>query len=790
MEIQTGSVDFSSPLSGSGPRTGQQTVIFSRNVTSAAVGITGYFVGYAPTDDHHVGQIQIKVEPTINANVVIVTATLGLRDWSGNWDDPYQGSIDFAVVADLEPVTGPPPRGDLLITGMEFNQAVQFFRSGTYLDPVNSLPDNAIPMVARKNTGIRVYVDYDASSGLPVINNLTGQLIVRTATTTFMLSPINPGGSISPHRDSTTNLGVPDQTLNFMIPAALCQGVVTVTCRVWDASSPGSTSPMFYRTVEFTDVKPLNLYIVGITYGAVNPSIPAPTQAAFTSTALPGLTKTYPVGDIVQTGYATIQFNTMVTGTASNGGCTSGFNSLVDRLYDMRGGSDDIYVGVLPAGILGTPGNQGGGCGNEGIAAIFIDYGGLGDLPHECGHALKLEHVPPTPGDVDPNYPQYGAFPTGSIGVFGFDPTSDQVFSPAIFLDFMSYGFPQWVSAYTYKHLSGILTPIPGSGAAVNPLAFPPSKAEMLRLRIIVSRDRTVTRVPSFHHTAPAQGPIEHSCFTAELLDESKHVLVCQPLASCCGSTCDCWPKRAAANIPWSPASRWLRIWEADKMIYEEAIPDPPTVKIHGSDSKADGLHLKWSAKHASKADKGHLWYVVHWFDREFSIWRGVAPSQQETSLVIPSNLFVSSDLRIRVLATSGIATGYAEADLKSDKPQGPNHEIVLVGHAPGAPEGPYSANQVLHAIAVDPSGRQASTHSLVWYDNNGAQIGRGSHVDLRSLPVGQHVVRVVFRHSHGHLTSKSWLIEKSHAAIKVHHAIPDPSLKPRAQHKHPHPKP
>src|SRR4051794_16484446 len=173
MELRTGSIDFSSPLRGSGPRSGTQSVIFPRPVVSAAVGITGYSLGYAPTDDHHVGRLELTTQETTIGNVVTVDATVGVRDWSGTWDDNYQGLVDFVVVADLEAPGTQPPRGDVFITGMEVNQAVQFFRAGRYLDGAHALPDNAIWMVARKNTGVRVYVDYDASAGLLPISALT-----------------------------------------------------------------------------------------------------------------------------------------------------------------------------------------------------------------------------------------------------------------------------------------------------------------------------------------------------------------------------------------------------------------------------------------------------------------------------------------------------------------------------------------------------------------------------------------------------------------------------------------
>src|SRR6266566_36832 len=148
MDSRSGSIDFSLPLSGSGPRTASQTVVFPRTVKAGAAGLAGYTIAFRG-GDHHVG----RLEAAINANTVTVNASLGLRDWSGNWDDQYDGTVDFAVVAELQSATAPPPRTDLIITDVELNQAVQFFRSDRFLDPANARPDNSIFLIARKNAG-------------------------------------------------------------------------------------------------------------------------------------------------------------------------------------------------------------------------------------------------------------------------------------------------------------------------------------------------------------------------------------------------------------------------------------------------------------------------------------------------------------------------------------------------------------------------------------------------------------------------------------------------------------
>jgi hypothetical protein len=795
MEFRTGSIDFSSPLRGSGPRTGSQTIVFPRNVTTATAGLTGYTIEFSPSDDHHVGRMQVQIDATINANTVTVNATLGLRDWSGNWDDNYDGNIEFVVVADLASVTAPPPRGDLQIVDMEQNQAVQFFRAVTYLDAPHALPDNSIYLVARKNTGIRVYVDFEADPALPPIASLTGQLVVRTPATTLTLNPINPGtlGAITPHPDAVTNLGSANDTLNFMIPAAWCNGAVSVTCQVWDASAPGQISAPFSRTLLFTAVAPVNLYVVGVNYTAVNPSIPAPTQAQFTSAQLPGLVETYPVGDVNQIGYATINFGETVTGNL-NGGCTDGFNDLLDRMRDMRGGSNDIYVAVLGPGILSTPGNQDGGCGDTGVGAIFIDYGGLGDLAHEVGHAFNRKHAPcnhgcnPAPANVDSDYPQYGTFPSDSIGVFGFDPTTNTVFNPASTFDFMSYSFPQWVSPYTYAGLNGALPatggPSPGAGGGRHQLQG--MQSEMLMLSLVVARDRKVTRTPSFHHLAPGQGPISCSHFVVELLDEGSKVLVCQELECACDAGCNCWPKRVRGNVPWQPTARHLQIWEEERLIYQEDIPESPTIKITDTQAQPGGIEVRWSAvAHGNK--RNELWYVVHWYDEEDRVWRGVAPRQQESSLLIPRVLFRRGALRVRVLATSGLATGYVEVALQLDDQSPGDVTILMVGHDPSEARPQKAPRPVLHAVAVDASGRQLASDSIVWHDGRGAELGRGARLDVRALARGQHVVQAVVRAASGRRAFKQWLIEHHAAGVTIHRESPSAKASPQPEHIHPH---
>ena len=262
MEIRAESLDFSQPLRGSGPRTAQKTVVFPRNVVSAVAGLSGYLTEFSGNDDHHVGLLDVRLSTEINNNVVTVTGKFGLRDWSGSWDDNYDGSIDFVVLAELASATAPPPRGDLSITGVEFNQAIQYFRANRFLDSANVKPDNSVFLIEGKNTGVRAYVDYDASSGLPPITSLSGLLVVSGSFGSITIPPLNSG--ITPRRDATINQSVANHTLNFMIPAGFSAGTISVACTVFDQANPSQASGVFTRTLVFTRVEPLNVFLVGV----------------------------------------------------------------------------------------------------------------------------------------------------------------------------------------------------------------------------------------------------------------------------------------------------------------------------------------------------------------------------------------------------------------------------------------------------------------------------------------------------------------------------------------------
>jgi hypothetical protein len=790
MEIRSDVLDFSLPLRGNGPRSATKTLVFPRSVTSAVAGLTGYLAEFTPRDDHHVGMIDVRLTTSITATAVTVTGFFGVRDWSGDWDDNYDGLINFTVLAELEDITLPPPRGDLQITGLEYNQATQFYRASRFLDLAEVQPDNSVFLIASKNTGVRVYVDYDAASGLPVISQLSGELVVSSGAGNTTLTPIN--SAIVPKRDSAINQALSTDTLNFMIPASLCTGTVTVSCRVFDQANPVSGSGLFTQTLVFTTIDTLSVSLVGVQ--TLNPPAPAPAMAQIAG-AFSLLESVYPRGTVQFTGFNTITLTPQITGSMATSGCGDAWSQLLDSLRDLRGGSTDLFFGGLPPGIF-TSGVVGCSPVGERVAAAFIDI--LPTVPHECGHALGLQHDPCRGCNFpvqDPNndYPTYGSFPADSIGVFGYDPVNDIVFSPTSATDFMTAVVPPtaWISPYTYK----LLLPVGETGPApAGAMSLYRGEHEMLFLGLEIARDRSVVRRPSFHHPALIQGvnrpPLS---FTWELLDAKRRVLDCGPLHGDCdtcgcgghGSSCSCFPKRTRDIIPYPKDAAFFAVYDGERQIHVEEIPRPPQVHIDGQQPEKDGVAVAWTASPDAVA------FLVHYRDEKAQCWRGLTPRVTETRVVVPWAVVRRvGKLPIRVLATSGIATGYAGTVLETDDEGKPDVTVTMLGLEP-LTEKPRSMQPVVRAIAIDAGGAEAPGGQITWFDSAGRTLSRGAEVDLRQLPDGQHLIRAVVRGHGGRLTGKSWAIERKGRQFLLHAVVCDPPRPPPSPpHQHPHPTP
>lgn len=80
-----------------------RTATLMTPVTQATAILRGFDVAFSPREDHHLGNLEVRLDASIDrlaSRRVIAEATFGLRDWSGDWDDNYEGEIFFTVVAE------------------------------------------------------------------------------------------------------------------------------------------------------------------------------------------------------------------------------------------------------------------------------------------------------------------------------------------------------------------------------------------------------------------------------------------------------------------------------------------------------------------------------------------------------------------------------------------------------------------------------------------------------------------------------------------------------------------
>lgn len=100
MQIVNQSTSFG-PFSGSGPQIRTVTATFPSAVTQATAVLQGFTVEFSNGNDHHLGQLECDVSVTgVSGSDASVRVSLGLRDWSGNWDDNYDGEVFFSVIGE------------------------------------------------------------------------------------------------------------------------------------------------------------------------------------------------------------------------------------------------------------------------------------------------------------------------------------------------------------------------------------------------------------------------------------------------------------------------------------------------------------------------------------------------------------------------------------------------------------------------------------------------------------------------------------------------------------------
>jgi hypothetical protein len=358
----------------------------------------------------------------------------------------------------------------IMVEGMEVTQGIQtFWRSGA--------TDNSLPVIAGKDTIVRVYVSADRKG----FNNDQVQNAVVTldvdGLTLFPINgvtPTNPSGStplLTIRRRADILRATTNHTFNFRIPAYMCGGTRSLFAFVVAGACWGNQTTIASRLQQVTwQVEPpLRVRFVRLRDNRPAPAgtgaLPTEDQARFTVIRAFDLLPTPPT-DIAPAITATMDTTQDFTTLAGLKSLLSDVDSNHDTwefLFSFLG------ITATPAQdhafwiALTTPFNQGlaGRPGNTCVAAIYTDAMGQGAIQrvtpaHEIAHNLEFMHVNQVCGTQTILGPFYAHPNNGTLLDVPFDPYWNQALGGTV-QDFMSYGCSVWTSDDSWTRLQGAI---------------------------------------------------------------------------------------------------------------------------------------------------------------------------------------------------------------------------------------------------------------------------------------------------------------------------------------------
>jgi hypothetical protein len=351
----------------------------------------------------------------------------------------------------------------LEIEGIEVTQAIQTFR-----DP--SSPPNAIPLVAQKDTIVRMYVAVENlggfSSDFPFDGvEVSGELMLVGNFPRITLPPLKLAMARPRAKISRSDA---DHTLNFRIPAAIALSSVNASLimKVWttkevEAPPTGEkTRPTVFafQPIAWVEKRPYKVRYVRISTN----SSPALNDAE----AREAIVRAFDLLPTIPTDLWPARLETWHTSLDTE--TQDGLHELLGHIDDQHDCStfewlpwgddcpdadDAVWIGILPqdstAGVAQTYQLDNV---SRNTAIVHPEQT---TIAHELGHTLKLNHVNPAmncgiaPDDDDDfdTLPDGGAIRPGDA----FDPHKVKV-QVAVY-DFMTYACSTWVSRATWTKL-------------------------------------------------------------------------------------------------------------------------------------------------------------------------------------------------------------------------------------------------------------------------------------------------------------------------------------------------
>jgi hypothetical protein len=395
--------------------------------------------------------------------------------------------------------------GDLQIVSVEVTQGVQ-----------NST--NSVPLVAGRSTILRIYAS--GQEALPAgSSNIQIAISASPALPSMASAPLMLSGDLeaAPSRSEYAS------TINVPLPASWATGSYDLSITIDphnQVAEEQEGNNTFVQHVSFNDVPTLRIKIVPVIYTHTDGHrYPAPTKDSISSWIL----RLFPLDQVEISWHAPYAFSGNLKELAS----FSALLSQVNSLKKSEGApADQVYYALVPTsdGSLGWFNGGLVGMGYIGYrVSVGLDYYNAGlTAAHEIAHNLGRYHSPcGSVSSPDPDFP----YPDGSIGEFGLDTTTGQVYSPAASRDFMSYCSPKWVSDYTYQALLDAQL----RTAATSLAAAEQELAPLMVVRANIGADGA-TIAPIYAMQGMVDAPVLSSDYHLQMLGTNGQVLADVPV--------------------------------------------------------------------------------------------------------------------------------------------------------------------------------------------------------------------------------------------------------------------
>lgn len=640
-------------------------------------------------------------------------------------------------------------RAPLSIVGVERTQGTQFF--GINGQGSQAERDNSVPIFAQRTLILRVYPDYKGTSLVrsPIDPTyVSGEVVVdrRSDDTWRRVRTLNPiNGPIVGRPAAAIRRGRANDSLNFRLGSAECFGLLRFTVTVFteslvvddDDQPPVGLRQEFTITeyVECETVPAFRIRGLLIHYTGDGFDLPAP-QITELARSLEFMQKTFPVGLVEFGDFPVYDFDGSFR--TPGGKCGQGWEDLLAFLRQIQQASDDpdaIYVALVPRGVAST----GAGCGGGGVAAAIS--GQQATFAQELGHVLHRLHAPAwNPPDVDPRYPDYGSYPSGSIGEFGFDIVTSEVHDPADTYDFMSYAPDRWVSPYTYLGLRDeMLVRFSEENRKLRQVG---RKQETLLLNFRLSRDGAVSLVPSFHLPLWALPPeaAALSDISCELLDGQGRVLLFHRCHVSAVNPPDPYAPCASFSevLPWFEEASAIRFLNKTTVLHVHEIERrAPEVRLAAKSINVSKGHvdLAWTGHHADQ----DLRYMVRYSNTGGATWQVVATNLRSPSFSLNAGQLPSGDeCRLQIVATSGIRTTTVESEpfAIATTPR-----VAMILSPEGLIDVPEKSAIELFGTSYSPGLGLGDGGDATWSSSLDGVLGQGMRLVVDDLSAGLHTI-------------------------------------------------